>query len=184
MPMMEIDIDGRRSSIEYGWDQSQVQETLLKSCLSLTQINTAPGQAASIADSNLLHPALVKSLAYSTFSNLSKVWGASIDLKCTEEEWIQFCLRLKSENSSIEEIFNEFNWFQLIQKPFNVQFKNFPENLGLGEESIDIAQGEPSTSAHVNNCGPYYLCFDDELEICYNFYFVFKLRKYFVVYYC
>ena len=179
---MEIDIDGRRSSIEHGWDRCQVQETLLKSCLSLTQIDTAPGQAASLGDS--IATCFIQHLSshYSGFSNLSEVWGSSIDFKCTEEEWVQFRLRLKSENSSIDDIFNEFNWFQLIQKPFNVQFKCFAKNLG--DQSIDIAQGEPSTSAHVNNYGPYYLWFDDELEICYNFYFVFKLSKYFVVYYC
>lgn len=170
---MEIEIDGRLASIEREWDRSRVQDALLKSCLSLTRIDIAPGQTASVVNS--LATCFIQHLSghYRGFSNLSEVWGSSsIELKCTEEEWIQFRLQLKSEKTErldvINKIFDTFKWFQLIPHPFKAQFVCLGSKLGKNVNEIHCTQHDVDESATFKSLGPYYLWFDEEMETFYG----------------
>ena len=129
---MEVVIGGRRTAIDGSWKQPQVQENLLKSCLSLTRIHAAAGQNISTTES--LATCLIQhaSGCYSGISNLNDAWESNATKinKSTEEEWIRFRLKLESKHQqesplltngnlqiiidSVVDILDKFTWFRLV----------------------------------------------------------------------
>ena len=102
----KIDVDGRRLSIEKGWNQARLQDTLLQRALSLTRVDSAAGQDLSATHS--LATCLIQHASgrYNDFSTLDEVWdwlnGVS-GFNCNEAEWIRFCLQLENQRKQIEE---------------------------------------------------------------------------------
>ena len=102
----KIDVDGRRLSIEKGWNQARLQDTLLQKALSLTRVDSAAGQDLSATHS--LATSLIQHASgrYSDFSTLDEAWdwlNGVGGFHCNEAEWIRFCLQLENKRKLIEE---------------------------------------------------------------------------------
>lgn len=76
-----IDVDGRRASLERDWNRAQVQKALLHNVLSLTKVDSAPGQETSVTHS--LATCLIQHASgnYKEFSNLGEAWKSFNSLK-------------------------------------------------------------------------------------------------------